>query len=544
MQAEEKTAGAPQRVAPSRKTRLMNAFSMACAGSSLICDGYQNNVMTAVNLVLKQEYKNVYTTGFTSRVSNGMLVGQIIGMLLFGLTCDIFSRKNSIIFTTILMLIGSILAAAAHGSTTHGMFWMMAIGQGVCGVGVGGEFPTAASMTAEAANDNERKGKNKRSRNRGWQYILITNMPLQFGGPLTMSIFLIVWEAASGTKHLSTIWRVMFGIGCVWPVLVFLLRWKLVNSDMFKKNKFVNFNVPWLLVFRYYWKRLLGTCFTFLLYDWIVKSNGTMSGLIIKSVVKGGDTKKTAEWQLLLGTIQMLGIPVGALLCEPLGRKRVMMIGFLGFVVFGIAIGASWYQIKEIVPLFVVLYGLFAAVGHMGPGCMMGLLSTEAYATGVRASLYGLSSAFGRAGGAIGIQAFGPIADNMGQRWTFLFSAIIGAVAIVWAWLFIPDLNSDDLEFEDQRFEAYLRAHGYNGKIGFSDSDSDYSFSDSEDSKKEALEKQDSDSLSVETKNADQESYVVTNGALPDSSNIYSRSEKYATRSRLQRLFSLDPLNI
>jgi hypothetical protein len=59
--------------------------------------------------------------------------------------------------------------------------------------------------------------------------------------------------------------------------------------------------------------------------------NGVFSGTIISSVVKNGSILKTAEWQLLLGTLALPGVFMGAWLCDRLGRKQTMMLGFSGY---------------------------------------------------------------------------------------------------------------------------------------------------------------------------------------------------------------------
>lgn len=64
--------------------------------------------------------------------------------------------------------------------------------------------------------------------------------------------------------------------------------------------------------------------------------NGVFSGTIISSVVKDSSIKRTAEWQLLLGTIALPGVLIGAYLCDKLGRKQTMMLGFSGYSEFHI----------------------------------------------------------------------------------------------------------------------------------------------------------------------------------------------------------------
>lgn len=66
-----------------------------------------------------------------------------------------------------------------------------------------------------------------------------------------------------------------------------------------------------------------------------------------------------------------------------------MMLGFSGYLVFGLIVGCAYDQLVQIIPLFVVFYGLLTSCGNLGPGDMLGLLSSECYATAVRGTCYG-----------------------------------------------------------------------------------------------------------------------------------------------------------
>ena len=109
----------------SRKARLSPIFAIIFAGIALLSDGYQNNVLTMNNLLLKVIYPQDYTSTVSTRVSNAILVGDIIGMLSIGWVCDRFGRKTGLIISTFLLVIGSALAAGSSGLTIAGLFWMM-----------------------------------------------------------------------------------------------------------------------------------------------------------------------------------------------------------------------------------------------------------------------------------------------------------------------------------------------------------------------------------------------------------------------------------
>ncbi len=446
-----------------KKKSWSDIFTIICCGVALISDGYQNNLMTMMNALFTKEYPKEYNSTMKTRVSNSLLVGEIIGQVGIGLTCDYLGRKWAIVTTTVLIVIGSILATAAHGVTTTGMFWMLIVCRGAIGVGVGGEYSACSSSTSEAANETTKK--------RGRIFVLVTNLPLSLGGPFALIIFLIVYCAAGG-EHLSTIWRVCFGLGIIWPLSIFYFRYKMATSHLYKTSAMKK-NVPYWLVFKYYWPRLIGTCGCWFIYDFVTFPNGIFSSTIISSVLDDTkDLKKVAEWTLLLGIISIPGVLLGSLVIDSWGRKNCLMIGFSGYIVLGLIIGCAYDKLKKIVALFIVLYGLFTGVASFGPGNAMGLVSSECYATPVRGTLYGLSAAVGKAGAAVGTQCFTSIQNNLGKQWTFIISAILGLVGVVIAFFCIPHLKEDDLLMEDVKFEKYLRDNGWTGQIGLADSDS------------------------------------------------------------------------
>ena len=164
-----------------------------------------------VNVVLSTRYSQ-YTSKYSTQVSNALLVGEILGQITIGLTCDYLGRKAAIVITTLMIVLGGILATASDGITIIGMFWMLTVSRGIVGFGTGGEYPASSTSASEAANEH-------RLKQRGPIFILVTNLPLAFGGPLSVSIFLIVFSAA-GRNHLSIIWRVCFGIGVLLPLTV------------------------------------------------------------------------------------------------------------------------------------------------------------------------------------------------------------------------------------------------------------------------------------------------------------------------------------
>jgi MFS family permease len=76
--------------------------------------------MTMVNVLLSKQYPKQYTASVKTRVSNSLLVGEIFGQVVVGLTCDYLGRKFAIILTTLMIVVGGILATASSGKTVEG----------------------------------------------------------------------------------------------------------------------------------------------------------------------------------------------------------------------------------------------------------------------------------------------------------------------------------------------------------------------------------------------------------------------------------------
>ena len=66
------------------------------------------------------------------------------------------------------------------------------------------------------------------------------------------------------------------------------------------------------------------------------------------------DLETVAEWQLLLGIIAIPGVFVGAYLCDKIGRKYTLIIGFCGYIIFGLIVEIAYNKLKKIPALFVI----------------------------------------------------------------------------------------------------------------------------------------------------------------------------------------------
>jgi MFS family permease len=152
-----------------------------------------------------------------------------------------------------------------------------------------------------------------------------------------------------------------------------------------------------------------------------------------------------------------------------------MALGFGLQAILGFILGGALGSIQTVLPLFIVLYGIFLTLGEVGPGATIVLTSSESFPTSIRGQCLGLIAAFGKAGAAIGTAVFAPILASYGNsvyrgnQAVFLIGSAFAAAGALSSWFIIPDI-SNRLENEDDAWKAYLKENGYEIQWGDDDS--------------------------------------------------------------------------
>jgi MFS family permease len=432
-------------------------------------------------------FPDLYPDGFSktikTRLSNAYLIGEIFGMLFFGWVIDKIGRRTGIFMATFFLILGIIIATAAHGNSQLGMFWMMIVGRGIAGVGAGGEsiqdahrgearlrdsfylgeYPTCGTGSAEASDESEHV-----RRRRGILVAIATDFAIDLGFVVAGIVALIVL-AAYHEKTSAGVWRVSFGLGFVLPLILFFFRIRMIESTQYRKHA-IKRNIPYLLVLKRYWKPMLGTSLAWFFYDFVTYPFGLFSSTIIGQLNPNNTLVQNIGYGTVVNCFYLPGCIVGGLLMDRIGRRQTMVLGFFLWALLGFIIGGALNPIKSVFPLFVVLYGIFNSFGEMGPGVATFLCGAESFPTPLRGHFLGFAAAVGKAGAAIGTQVFTPIQDSFsdvdkGTQGVFLIGAAFATVGGLVAWFLIPDRDKA-LENEDIEFRRYLEAHGYEGIFG------------------------------------------------------------------------------
>ncbi|OAQ60125.1 metabolite transport protein [Pochonia chlamydosporia 170] len=452
-----------EQVVPQPVSKASSVMMVLVGGLALFSDGYNAQIVGYMNTVLAELYPKEYTKDVKTRVSNAFLIGEVFGMLFFGWAIDRLGRRNGIFWATFFLVLGLILSTASHGTSVNGMFWMMIIGRGVAGFGVGGEYPTCATSATEAADETLSV-----RRRRGILTAVATDFSIDMGFVIAGVVALIVLAAYSWNVS-DGVWRVSFGIGIVLPVALLFFRLRLINSTQYQKHAMKQ-HIPYWLVIKRYWKPMLGTSLAWFMYDFVTYPFGIFGSTVIATLNPNDTLMENIGYGTVLNLFYIPGTLIGGILMDKIGRKQTMTLGFVLWSVLGFIIGGALDKILPIFPLFVVLYGIFNTLGEMGPGVATFLCGAESFPTPVRGHFLGFAAAVGKAGAAIGTQVFIPIQNsfgdaNKGVQGVFLIGAAFAMTGAAISWFLIPD-KERDLENEDILFREYLAQHGYAGVFG------------------------------------------------------------------------------
>jgi MFS family permease len=154
----------------------------------------------------------------------------VVGQLVFGYTSDKWSRKNSLLVSTIILIVFAALGSGAYGVGLQGTFAALTAYRFLVGIGIGGEYPAGSVACSEATGELKSGTRNR------W-FIMFTNVAIDWGFVIGAFVpYLLVVICTE--NHLRAAWRISLGLGVVPPLILFWLRLKLKEPEEFKRYVF------------------------------------------------------------------------------------------------------------------------------------------------------------------------------------------------------------------------------------------------------------------------------------------------------------------
>ena len=327
-----------------------------------------------------------------------------------------------------------------------------------------GEYPAGSVGCAESTGELKSGTRNR------W-FILFTDVQIDFGFVVAAIVPMIV-VLITGQNHLHTAWRICLGLGIIPPLSLLYLRIKLSEPEAFKLETMAKTKTPWMLCIKFYWFRLAIVSMIWLVYDFSAYSFGILSSQVLANLLGHNSPLWVSfGWNTLLTSFYMPGCIAGAWLSDWVGPRNalgysVLAQGIIGFIMAGCY---SYLYQRQYVAGFVVVYGIFTALGELGPGDNIGLIASKTCATAVRGKYYGIAAAFGKVGAFIGSKTliilynhyYAQAEKVKAGQYPFLISSALCIFSAALALFLLPHIGQDTIEEEDARFRVYLESHGY-----------------------------------------------------------------------------------
>ncbi|GAQ38513.1 hypothetical protein AtubIFM55763_000681 [Aspergillus tubingensis] len=424
--------------------------------------GYGRQVIGTVNTMLDKIYPKIYDgSTYSQNVSSIAFAGTVVGMLFFGYLSDHWSRSNTLMVSTVILFVFGALCAGAYGhnGSLPGMFTALTVYRFFLGLGVGGEYPAGSVAAAESSGELAEGTRHR------W-FILFTNFQLDLASVASSLVPMIV-VLATGENHLRAAWRICLGLGVIPPLSLIYLRMKLKEPAEYTREKMNKFPV-WLIV-KFYWKRWCVVSLIWFIYDFSTYSFSIYSSAWLADII--GDSApmwQTLGWNTLINVFYLPGSALGAFLSDWYGPRNTLAFGVFVQGAIGLIMTGCYPYLDtpHYVAAFVVVYGIFLAMGEVGPGDNIGLCAAKTCATPIRGQYYGTAAAMGKIGAFVGTYVFPVIVKNapnkirQGQDPFYVSSALCIFSAFL-AFFCLPHIGQDTITHEDARFRAYLESHGY-----------------------------------------------------------------------------------
>ena len=390
--------------------------TLVAGGLGWMLDAMDVMLFSLVIAYLLREFSmDTRTAGFLNSLT---LIASAIGGLLFGFLADRIGRTRALMASILVYSISSAACAFTHTIPQLGFFRF------VLGLGMGGEWTTAAALIAETW----------RAEHRG-KALGLMQSAYAIGEAIAALVVAIV------LPHFG--WRAVFLVGVLPAIVVLWIRRSVPESELWKQRASRSQHVKLSSLLRGEALRngILATAMNSFamfgywgLFIWI-------PGYLSLPIAQGGhglSLAKTTSFFLLLCGGKWLGYALFGFFADAYGRKRPYVAYLL--------IAALLVPVYGLVHLPVWLLILGPVVGFFGIGFFSGFaaIASEIFPGEIRATAMGLSYNIGRGLSAAAPFAVGSLALHFGIGPAFLLPAGAYLIAAALA-LLLPETRARQL---------------------------------------------------------------------------------------------------
>ncbi|MFO7825813.1 MAG: sugar porter family MFS transporter [Cyclobacterium sp.] len=383
------------------------------------------------------------------------LYGTVIGALFGGIPADRYGRRKSLIWIGILYFISALGSAIAPEINSF-MFFRF-----IGGIGVGASSVVAPMYISEISP----------AKNRG-QLVALFQFNLVFGILVAyFSNYLIDSSIAINS------WRWMLGVEAI-PALIYTLlvvkvpqspRWLIAKKDDFEtaekilqrtdpegveeaiklaleEKKLTKVKVGFLALFHSKYIRITILAVLIALFNQLSGINAIIYFAPRVFEMAGISAESALLSTVGIGAVNMVATLVGLYLIDRIGRKKLMYMGSIGYIISLLLIAYSFSggQISSsFLPIFVFM---FIASHAIGQGAVIWVFISEIFPNELRAYGQSIGSFTHWILAAIIANVFPFLANQFGPVVIFGFFALMMVLQLLWVAFKMPETKGRSLE--------------------------------------------------------------------------------------------------
>lgn len=435
--SQDMTAAAP-------KADGLSFLAVVRHGIGLATDLYDLSIINCIRAELVESEGHM-SNSMDGAITAATTAGAMVGQLAFGYFADVIGRRKTFIATSMLLCVSALGCACSTQIGRFSTYEVLVFWRFMLGVGVGGEYPLSAAVTAEEAAE----GKSSTG-------MALTYSMFCFGqllGPFV--VIALIYAGASA----EITWRLSLGGGAVLALTGTILRCGTMHESkawLEAKAHTQHINICSATSLRALGRPLLGTMLIYFLYDVVSWGVGGYTTTIFKdeciynattTIIGTLETCKPYRINTLWYTqlVNVMAIPgfIMVLWIGRFGRKTYQIVGFFGMTCCFVAVGLTYGRSSTIV--IVLIFGFQKIFDSFGPGATTYIIPGEIFPSSVRATCHGASAAAGKLGAFVGLYGFPAVTTAIGKQGTFFIGGALLATGALLTTVLTPSYDDATL---------------------------------------------------------------------------------------------------
>ncbi len=402
-----------------------------------------------------------------SLCASALIAGMIVGQLLGGIIGDILGRHMAMAVVISLQVVGAVATAfsfemSSNTADFRSIYVVLASWRFLLGLGCGGVYPLAATITAESNSDPSDKVDSSK--------LVALSFSMQGIGYFVTPV--VGWALVSILDEDSDLaWRLLLGFGAIPGLYLMLLRLKR-QLDLTRPNKSNSMlpgspavvgsprEVPVSVVDAIVMedelaRKLLGTAGCWFIFDVLFYANVLFQPVVLSATFGPSESvRKTAMHTVMVSFMALPGYFVSVILIGKQSPRSIQAQGFLMMGILYSLIGVKFHLLSHQTILMIALYGSTFFFSNYGPNATTYVLPSMTFSKSCRSTMNGVCAASGKAGALLGTIVFAMAADRFGQQVVMLVCATLSFAGVVITLLCVSEGLLAKSSKEEQDLEA------------------------------------------------------------------------------------------